>query len=162
MSTDFRSQLATLYRDAVMPYRDAVVPDRDSVMREHYAAMLCFAIEEAMEKGLAYLRATRGYHCAWRNLIRVAPDRYELSDAEDIATSYRDWMNMTDIIMPFAERLEREGYEFMCISRVRAYYRSVSRLPLEVAELNKQFEELERGEGLGVDEFFDAIPSPHK
>ena len=131
-------------------------------MREHCVAMACCDLEEAFRVGIIAHRAIRRQHHAWRDMIGLSSSTYRLSDAEELATAYRRWMEITDELLPMADRFESQGYRVENVDRIREYYRETSLLPLSVSELSASFAKLESGEGQDLDEFFDALSDPHQ
>lgn len=95
-------------------------------------------------------------------MIGLSSNMYRLSDAEELAAAYRRWMEITDELLPLADRFESQGYRVENVARIREYYRETSLLPLDVSELSASFENLESGEGQDLDEFFDALSDSHQ
>jgi hypothetical protein len=131
-------------------------------MREHREAMACCDLEGVFHIGIVAHRAIKRQHHAWRDMIGLSSNMYRLSDAEELAAAYRRWMEITDELLPLADRFESQGYRVENVDRIREYYRETSLLPLDVSELSASFKRLESGEGLELDEFFDALSDSHQ
>ena len=136
-------------------------PSNDDVMEEHRQAMACRDLEEILGVGELIYSNLRKLHGDWMRDVEARNCPYRRADAAKLASEYARWKEASEYWLPRVESFERNGFTVDHAENVRRFYRELEPVILDVEDLASSYESLERGEGLNLDEFFDALPHSH-
>ena len=136
-------------------------PSDDDVMEQHCQAMACRVLEEILGVGELLYSNLRKLHGDWMREVEARNCPYRIADAAKLASEYASWKEASEYWLRQAEEYECEGYEVAHAATIRKFYHELEPAILDVEGLASSYESLDRGEGLNLDEFFDALPHSH-
>jgi hypothetical protein len=130
--------------------------EHDELMRRHHEAMDCGDLETVLGVGILYFQHINKYHKKWYFDVEAKRVPYRPEDAEQFANEYTRWMQGAECHLARAKELEDGGYTLNHADKIRELYELVQSANLDVRSSLEAIARLERGEGMALDDFFDA------
>ena len=119
----------------------------------HDEVQLCWKVEDAIRLGLTVLEGLERRNARWIGDVRDTPD-FNWSEAEQIASRFRWWRDVSDVILKVIEFCESMHYSVDGAAELRAKFDQVSEMSLDTERVR---EALQASQTLTHSEALDAL-----
>ena len=143
---EFLERQLGLYRDQVEGWQP-----------EHVEAMRCRDIEDAIRCGLFVLEMIQRQNQRWAEDIERNLMPFTWETADQFAKTYQWWEAESTNLLKAIQAFESRGFGVDGAAMLREKVCEVSLLPLDIAQVRRSIESLERGKGVPLKQAMDEL-----